>query len=164
MDATVIGLSVAGSALKCPSSRDCDPALIGINGSIEMEAAMAYKDLTPKQQRFVDEYIVDLNAKRAAIRAGYSEKTAEVQGCRLLSYAKVQEAVRERTEERKKDTIATAEEVLEYLSSCLRDEYMNTTHRQKAAELLGKRYGLFTDRLNVEEDGEIKVRVTIDGA
>ncbi len=45
--------------------------------------------LTPKQQRFVEEYLVDLNAKQAAIRAGYSERSAEVEGSRLLRNAKV---------------------------------------------------------------------------
>lgn len=49
--------------------------------------------LTPKQQRFVEEYLVDLNATKAAIRAGYSAKTAESQGSRLLSKAKIQDAV-----------------------------------------------------------------------
>jgi phage terminase small subunit len=46
-------------------------------------------ELTPKQQRFVEEYLVDLNGKQAAIRAGYSEKAAEQQASRLLTYAKV---------------------------------------------------------------------------
>jgi phage terminase small subunit len=49
--------------------------------------------LNPKQERFVAEYLVDLNAKQAAIRAGYSERTAESQGSRLLSNAKVAEAI-----------------------------------------------------------------------
>lgn len=48
---------------------------------------------SPKQQRFVDEYLVDLNATQAAIRAGYSAKTAAAQGSRLLSYAKIAAAV-----------------------------------------------------------------------
>lgn len=51
--------------------------------------------LTPKQQRFVTEYLIDLNGKQAAIRAGYSPKTAEVQACRLLSNVKVSAAVAE---------------------------------------------------------------------
>ena len=51
--------------------------------------------LNPKQQRFVEEYLVDLNGTQAAIRAGYSPKTAEVQASRLLSNAKVQQAVAE---------------------------------------------------------------------
>jgi len=49
--------------------------------------------LTPRQQRFVEEYLVDLNATQAAIRAGYSPKTAEQQGSRLLSNAKVAQAI-----------------------------------------------------------------------
>jgi phage terminase small subunit len=49
--------------------------------------------LTPKQQRFVDEYLIDLNATQAAIRSGYSEKTAAEQSSRLLSKAKIAEAV-----------------------------------------------------------------------
>jgi len=51
------------------------------------------KKLTPKQQRFVDEYQVDLNATQAAIRAGYSAKTADTQAARLLVNVKVQKAV-----------------------------------------------------------------------
>lgn len=51
--------------------------------------------LTPKHQRFVEEYLLDLNATQAAIRAGYSEKTARVQGCRLLTHADVQSAIAE---------------------------------------------------------------------
>lgn len=47
------------------------------------------KKLSPKQKRFVAEYLIDLNAKQAAIRAGYSARTAEVQGSRLLGYAKI---------------------------------------------------------------------------
>ncbi len=49
--------------------------------------------MTPKQQRFVEEYLVDLNATRAAIRAGYSEKSAKQQGSRLLTNDDVQAAV-----------------------------------------------------------------------
>jgi phage terminase small subunit len=47
-------------------------------------------DLTPKQERFCKEYMIDLNATQAANRAGYSKKTAEEQGCRLLRNVKVQ--------------------------------------------------------------------------
>jgi phage terminase small subunit len=52
-------------------------------------------ELNPKQARFVKEYLIDLNATQAAIRAGYSKKTAVVQGSRLLSYAKIKDAVRQ---------------------------------------------------------------------
>ena len=49
--------------------------------------------LTEKQQRFVEEYLVDLNATQAAIRAGYAVKTADVQGTRMLRNVKVQSAM-----------------------------------------------------------------------
>ena len=69
-------------------------------------------DLGPRQARFVEEYLVDLNAKQAAIRAGYSPKTAEVQGSRLLSHAKVQRAVTARMAERSKRTEVAADRAL----------------------------------------------------
>ncbi len=56
--------------------------------------------LTEKQQRFVDEYLIDLNATQAAIRAGYSAKTADVQGSRMLGIVKVQQAISEAMAER----------------------------------------------------------------
>jgi phage terminase small subunit len=60
--------------------------------------------LTPKQLRFVDEYLVDLNATQAAIRAGYSAKTANEQGARLLSNVMVQAALAERMKAREQRT------------------------------------------------------------
>lgn len=60
--------------------------------------------LTAKQQAFVDEYLIDLNATQAAIRAGYSAKTAEQQGSRMLSNVKVQQAVSQAMAERSKRT------------------------------------------------------------
>jgi len=55
---------------------------------------MQDRPLTPKQQRFVEEYLIDLNATQAAIRAGYSVKGAEVQASKLLRIAKVEKAVK----------------------------------------------------------------------
>lgn len=60
--------------------------------------------LTAKQQLFIDEYLIDLNATQAAIRAGYSAKTADVQGSRMLANVKVQQAISERMAERSKRT------------------------------------------------------------
>lgn len=71
--------------------------------------------MTPKQARFVDEYLIDLNATRAAIRAGYSVKTAEVQGSRLLRDAKVQAAISARQAQRSERTEITQDRVLEEL-------------------------------------------------
>lgn len=60
--------------------------------------------LTDKQQRFVEEYLIDLNATQAAIRAGYSAKTANEQGARLLANVSIQQAISERMAERSKRT------------------------------------------------------------
>lgn len=60
--------------------------------------------LTEKQQRFVDEYLIDLNATQAAIRAGYSVKTADKQGSQLLGKTRIAEAVAERMADRSKRT------------------------------------------------------------
>ena len=68
--------------------------------------------LTPKQQRFVEEYLIDLNGKQAAIRAGYSAKTAEMQASRLLSYAKVSAAIAEAKTARSQKTQIDAEWLL----------------------------------------------------
>ena len=68
--------------------------------------------LTPRQQRFVSEYIIDLNATQAALRAGYSEKAAYSQGNRLLNYAGVSAAIERALEDRRKATEITAESVL----------------------------------------------------
>lgn len=72
--------------------------------------------LTPNQERFVTEYLIDLNATQAAIRAGYSAKTAEVQGCRLLRYAHVAEAVKTAQDKRAKRTEITADAVVQELA------------------------------------------------
>lgn len=74
---------------------------------------MARRGLTDKQSRFVDEYLVDLNAKQAAIRSGYSAKTAEFQASRLLRNGKVQAAVAEAMKARSKRTDITQDAVLE---------------------------------------------------
>lgn len=72
--------------------------------------------LTPKQQRFVEEYLVDLNGTQAAIRAGYSPKGASVQACRLLALAKVQAAIQAGREALSRRTEITADAVLKELA------------------------------------------------
>ena len=74
------------------------------------------KGLTAKQQRFVDEYLVDLNAKQAAIRAGYSPGAAKEQGSRLLTYDNVAEAVANGMEKRASRTEITQDMVLRELA------------------------------------------------
>ena len=71
--------------------------------------------LNPKQQRFVDEYLIDVNATQAATRAGYSKKTANEQGARLLAHASVRAAIQAGMDARAKTTGITAKRVLEQL-------------------------------------------------
>ena len=72
--------------------------------------------MTPKQARFVEEYLIDLNATQAAIRAGYSAKTAQEQGSRLLTNVMVQEAIQAAQRARSKRAEITADRVLEELA------------------------------------------------
>ena len=72
-------------------------------------------NLTPKQQRFVDEYLIDLNATQAAIRAGYSEKTARSIGQRLLTNVDIQKAIEEAQSKRAEQTQIDAAYVLRRL-------------------------------------------------
>jgi phage terminase small subunit len=72
--------------------------------------------LTPKQERFVQEYLIDLNATQAATRAGYSAKTANEQGARLLAHVSVRSAIAEAQQERSKRTGITADRVLQELA------------------------------------------------
>ena len=68
--------------------------------------------LSAKQNRFVEEYLIDLNATQAAIRAGYSKKTAYAQGQRLLKHVEVQEAAQKAMQERSQRTLVTQDRVL----------------------------------------------------
>lgn len=84
--------------------------------------------MTPKQERFVAEYLVDLNATQAAIRCGYSEKTAYSQGQRLLKHVEVSAAIAGKTEKQLGKVAVTAERVKERLAalafSDIRDFYL----------------------------------------
>ena len=71
------------------------------------------RKLPVKRQAFVKEYVLDFNATQAALRAGYSERTAKAQGSRLLTYADVQAAIQEATAARFRKNEATAERVIE---------------------------------------------------
>ncbi|MED3888158.1 terminase small subunit [Priestia aryabhattai] len=73
--------------------------------------------LTPKQQRFVEEYLVDLNATQAALRAGYSEKTARAIGQQNLTKLYIQQEIQKRMNKRSEKTEITAERILEELGA-----------------------------------------------
>lgn len=157
------------------------------------------KDLTKKQQRFCDEYLIDLNATQAAIRAGYSEKTAAVIATENLRKPNIREYIEKRMAEKEDALIAKQDEVMKYLTAVMRREMKesvvvtlseehsfyapdeNGTMRKqtikketpkiveiparlsdanKAAELLGKAYVLFTDK--IEQDMDMELNITVD--
>ena len=102
-------------------------------------------DLSDKQLRFVMEYLTDSNGKQAAIRAGYSPKTAEVQASRLLSNAKVRAAVAEGQKYFQEKTETESEWIRRRLKEEADDRSEFSTHsgRIRALELLGKINGVF---------------------
>lgn len=105
--------------------------------------------MSPKQQRFVEEYLVDLNATAAAKRAGYSERRASEIGWQLLQKTTVQEAIQAAREKLSRKTEITAEYVLTRLKmeSELTGEGSSHSARVRAIELLGKHIAMFSDRL-----------------
>ena len=129
------------------------------------------RTITEKQKRFVDEYLIDLNATQAAIRAGYSKKTAHVIGPENLEKPDIKQQIDRRMQEIKSKRTADATEVVETLTAIMRGEMTeevpllcgegcqelsdkNTAvkDRLKAAELLGKRYRLFDGDETTEQD------------
>ena len=159
------------------------------------------ENLTEKQKRFCNEYLIDLNATQAAIRAGYSQKTADRIGHENLKKLEIQNYIQELMNQKNDDLIATQDEVLRYLTRVMRREekecvvvvkkkettdwvlneatgrnQKQTTKEEipeiveiptkvsdanRAAELLGKRYALFTENVNLngEVDGELKITI-----
>lgn len=163
------------------------------------EATKKPTKMTERQKRFCDEYLIDLNATQAAIRAGYSKKTATVIAAEILTKPYIADFIAKRMAEKEKTLIATQDEVLQYLTAVMRrekvehvvvtvpgvetvdvpDEDGNVTQQtiktsvpklvevpcaikdaNKAAELLGKRYGLYVEK--VENDVDVDVHITVD--
>ena len=124
--------------------------------------------MNARQKRFCDEYLIDYNAKQAAIRAGYSTKTAYSIGNENLNKPELKAYIEEQLEKIHNEKTADAQEVLEYLTAVMRGQHTEQVlklvgegvqtitdidvaakERIKAAELIGKRYGLFKDNLDV---------------
>lgn len=137
--------------------------------------------LTRKQRRFADEYLIDCNATQAAIRAGYSPKTANEQAAQMMANEKINSYIAGKLEEISSDRIAEAQEVLEYLTAVMRGQHteqilrldgrgvqvtdniqVSAKERLKAAELIGKRYGLFKDNVNIGESRVVIVNDLIE--
>lgn len=138
------------------------------------------KGMTDKQKRFVDEYLIDLNATQACIRAGYSKKYTNTNASKLLQNTIIKSELDKRMAEKEDALIAKQDEVLKYLTSVLRGESESEVvvteligdgcsearrlkkrpdekERLKAGELLAKRYGLLVDKL----DGTVTVPVVL---
>jgi phage terminase small subunit len=142
--------------------------------------------MTDRQRKFADEYLIDCNATRA-YKAAYprirSEDAARVNGSRLLTNASIKGYIDEQLEKISSEKVADAKEVMEYLTSVLRGESVaeivvvegcgegcssakrmdkapDERERLKAAELLGKRYGMFKDNVNVT--GAVPVIISDD--
>ena len=137
--------------------------------------------LTLKQQRFADEYIISGNAEEAAITAGYSEKYARGNAYKLVAKSGVKSYIEERLKELDDKAIAKQEEVLQYLTSVMRGEQteqvlygmgegmqgktlieVGAKDRIKAAELLGKRYRLFTDKVELDAEVDMELNIKVD--
>ena len=115
------------------------------------ELKKQYELLTEKQKRFIDYYVEFADAKKAAIEAGYSEKTAKQIGSENLS--KLDCFIKLKLDEKQSQRIASQNEVLEYLTRVMRGEEKDQfdldaslQDRTKCAELLGKRYGTFVEK------------------
>ena len=128
--------------------------------------------MTEKQKRFVDEYLIDLNATQAAVRAGYSAKSAYSIGTENLKKPEIERAIEEQLQQLHNSKTADAQEIIEYLTSVMRGESTaqvvvvegegegcsaartmekapDEKERLRAAELRGKRFGIFTDKAEI---------------
>lgn len=128
--------------------------------------------LTQKQQRFVDEYIISGNATQAAIKAGYSKRSAQQTGAENLLKPVIKSELDRRNAEIKSAKTADMQEVMEYLASVMRGEQtesvatakgiydnvpVSAKDRIKAAELIGKRHGAWTDKKEISGNMNIDI-------
>ena len=124
--------------------------------------------MTPRQRKFCDEYLISGNATDAAIKAGYSPKTAKQTGSENLAKPDLKAYIETELEKLHSAKIADAEEVMKYLTSVMLGEHteqvlklagdgvqvvedidVSAKERLKAAELIGKRYALFSDKMDL---------------
>ena len=124
--------------------------------------------MTARQRKFCDEYLISGNATDAAIKAGYSPKTAKSIGQRLLTFVDLKQYIEAELDKLHSAKIADAQEVLEYLTAVMRGQHteqvlklvgdgiqtvadidVSAKERIKAAELIGKRYALFSDKMDL---------------
>lgn len=150
--------------------------------------------LTQKQKAFCEEYLIDLNATQAAIRAGYKEKAAYATGAENLKKPQIKAYIDSKLTEMSEKRVATAQEVMETLTRVLRREEKETvvvtvkTHKSwydengkkqildteepqlveippklsdvnKSAELIGKRWGLYSEKVDLSGGVDLRIEV-----
>ena len=121
---------------------------------------MPKQALTAKQKRFVQEYLIDLNATQAAIRAGYSEHTAKDIGCQNLAKLNIANALAAAAKKASEKANVSTQDVLKGLYKEATREGEGASHgaRVSAWGLLGKYHKMFTDR--IEADVSVDVSIT----
>ena len=138
---------------------------------------MVKHQFTNKQAAFIQEYPIDLNCTQSAIRAGYSERTANTAGARLYKNVRIKAEIAKLLAERAARNAITADNVLKELATIAFSEEVKMTEKLRGLELLGRHLVLFTDKvvhhnravseLSLDELQEIidqdPARDTIDG-
>lgn len=137
--------------------------------------------MTEKQRMFVDEYLIDLNGTRAykvVYKNIKSDEAAASRASKLLGQDDIKEYKDKRLRELESERTADIQEVMEYLTSVLRGEAKSSVlsmcgdgcqevikkppdekERLKAAELLGKRYGMWNDKVQLESDMDLNITI-----
>ncbi|MGL5745792.1 MAG: terminase small subunit [Cetobacterium sp.] len=116
--------------------------------------------LKEQHLKFLDFYIMNGNATESAKLAGYSGASARTTGYKILKNPEAQaylDSKMEKMENAYSENIASATEVLEFLTYSMRNTGFKAQDRIKSAELLGKKYKLFTDKVDVETKGELVI-------
>lgn len=103
--------------------------------------------MNQRKRAFCEAYLVSGNATDAAIKAGYSTRTARSIGQRLLTNVDIQEYLEQRNQEISEANTAQIEEIREFWTSIMRDCKSKTADRLKASELLAKTYGAFSEHI-----------------
>lgn len=114
-------------------------------------------ELSAKQRAFVTEYLRDGNATQAAIRAGYSQKTAQEQSSRLLSKVIVRQAVEKARAAIERPKIADAAERREVLTEMFRNAALEPRDRQRASDILNKMDGIYVTKHVGPDGGPIEI-------
>lgn len=116
--------------------------------------------LSPKQERFCQEYLIDLNATQAAIRAGYAPRSAAARGSRLLCSPDIRAAIEAAMQERSRTVERTAQDVLRDLQSLTQEAWQGGDLKtaMKGLELEGRHLAMWTDRQKQEIGGTLEIR------